>query len=307
MSKLPRLFSETNMNLQDALTQPRTWLADGATGTMLQSMGLPVGEAPERWTLDRPDAIRRVATLYVAAGADILYTNTFGASRVHLQRLQLEGKIAELNQTAVRLARDAATTMAGERTIHVVGSIGPTGEMLEPFGELSVETARASFAEQARLLVEAGVDGLVCETFTDLNEAVNAVGAAREAAAGKLPVLASMAFDENGRTMMGVTPEDAVTQLSDAGAAVVGANCSVGPAVVEKAIRAMSAARPKVRLLAKPNAGMPQMIAGKTVYLLDPVALAEFAKRMKLRGVAVVGGCCGTTPEHIRAMRQALG
>jgi methionine synthase I (cobalamin-dependent) len=293
------------MKLQDALKLPKPLLADGATGTMLQSMGLPVGEAPERWTLERPEAIRRLATLYVAAGADLLFTNTFGASRVHLKRLNLEDKIAELNQTAVRLARDAANTLAGERTVHVVGSIGPTGEMIEPYGELSAAAARESFAEQARLLVAAGVDGLVCETFTDLNEAVQAVGAAREAAP-ELPVLASMAFDENNRTMMGVTPEDAVAQLSEAGAAVVGTNCSVGPVAVEKVIRAMSAARPKVRLLAKPNAGLPQMMNGKTVYLLDPVVLGEFATRMKLRGVAVIGGCCGTTPEHIRAMRQAI-
>jgi len=293
------------MKLAQAITLGKPLLADGATGTMLQSMGLPVGEAPERWTLERPDNIRRLATLYVAAGADILYTNTFGASRVHLQRLGLEDKIVALNQTAVKLAREAAQTVAGERTVYVVGSIGPTGEMLEPFGDLSPDAARAAFAEQARLLAEAGVDGLVCETFTDLNEALLALGAARKAAP-QLPVLASMAFDESGRTMMGVTPADAVTKLSDAGAAVVGANCSVGPAVVEKVIHAMGAARPAVRLLAKPNAGLPQMIAGKTVYLLDPAALAEFAKRMKLRGVAVLGGCCGTTPDHIRAMRQAL-
>ncbi len=293
------------MKLQQAITLGKPLLADGATGTMLQGMGLPVGEAPERWTLERPENIRRLATLYVAAGSDILYTNTFGASRVHLQRLGLEEKIVELNQTAVKLAREATTAVAGERTIYVVGSIGPTGEMLEPLGDFNPDVARAAFLEQARLLVAAGVDGLVCETFTDLGEALLAVSAAREAAP-QLPVLASMAFDESGRTMMGVKPEDAVAQLSDAGAAVVGTNCSVGPAVVERVIRAMNAARPQVKLLAKPNAGLPQMIAGKTVYLLDPVALGEFAKRMKLRGVAVIGGCCGTTPDHIRAMRQAI-
>ena len=293
------------MNLQNALNLPKPLLADGATGTMLQGMGLPVGEAPERWTLECPNNIRRLATLYVAAGSDILYTNTFGASRVHLKRLGLENQIAELNQSAVRLAREAAQIMDGERDIYVVGSIGPTGEILEPFGDLSPDAARAAFAEQARLLAEAGVDGLVCETFTDLNEALLAVNAAREAAP-QLPVLASMAFDESGRTIMGVTPEDAVAKLSEAGAAVVGANCSVGPAVVERTIRAMNAARPHVKLLAKPNAGLPHMMNGKPVYLLDPAALAEFAKRMKLRGVTVLGGCCGTTPEHIRAMRQAI-
>ena len=290
------------MNFTEALQRGTPLLADGATGTMLQTMGLPIGEAPERWMLENPGAIRKLAQLYVAAGSDIIYTNTFGASSVHLARLGLADKVAELNRTAVRLAREVAATSG--RQVFIVGSIGPTGEMLEPYGEFSPDAARNAFAEQARLLADAGVDGLVCETFTDLQEALLAVNAARHMT---LPVMASMAFDLNGRTMMGVTPEDAVTQLADAGAAVVGTNCSVGPDAMEQVIRAMKAARPQVRLLAKPNAGMPKVVDGKAVYDVSPAVLAEFAARMKQLGVVVVGGCCGTTPDHLRAMAGSLG
>ena len=275
-------------------------LADGATGTMLQAAGLPVGEAPERWLLDNPDAIRNLAVQYVAAGSDMIYTCTFGASRVGLRRCGLEDKIEVINRAAVRLAREAA---AG-KDVFVVASIGPTGEMLEPYGEFSPDEARASFAEQIALLAQVGVDAVVCETFTDLQEALLAVGAAKEKT--NLPVLASMAFDANGRTMMGVTPEDAVNQLTDAGAAAVGSNCSVGPESLEQVIRAMKAARPGARLLAKPNAGLPQVVNGRAVYNVGPDTLAAFAAKMKSLGVAVVGGCCGTTPEHLRAMRGAL-
>jgi len=250
--------------------------------------------------LDNPDAIRNLAAQYAAAGADLIYTCTFGASRVGLRRCGLEDKFDLVNRTAVRLAREAAGGNA-----FVVGSIGPTGEMLEPYGEFNPDEARASFAEQAALLADAGVDALVCETFTDLQEALLAVSAAKEKA--NVPVLASMAFELNGRTMMGVTPEDAVNQLTDAGAAAVGSNCSVGPDSLEAVIRAMKNARPDARLLAKPNAGLPQVVDGHAVYNVGPDTLAAFAAKMKALGVAVVGGCCGTTPEHLRAMRAVLG
>ncbi len=284
----------------DALNQSVPLLADGATGTMLQAAGLPVGEAPERWLLDNPGAIRALAAQYVAAGSDAIYTCTFGASRIGLRRCGLEDKLDLINRTAVRLAREAA---AG-REVFVVGSIGPTGEMLEPYGEFSPDEAHAAFAEQAAILAGAGVDAIVCETFTDLQEALLAVSAAKEKT--HLPVLASMAFEASGRTMMGGTPEDAVAQLTEAGAVAVGSNCSVGPDSLETVIRAMKTARPDARLLAKPNAGLPQVVDGRAVYNVGPDALAAFAAKMKSLGVAIVGGCCGTTPEHIRAMRAAL-
>jgi 5-methyltetrahydrofolate--homocysteine methyltransferase len=166
------------MKFLEALAQGKTLLADGATGTMLQAMGLPVGDAPEQWTLRRPDAVRQLARWYAAAGSDLVYTNTFGASRVPLRRCGLEDQIAHLNQRAVSLVREGVTA-AGETAL-VVGAMGPTGELLEPYGEFSADEARQSFAEQATLLAEAGVDAIVCETFTDLNEALSAVSAVRE-------------------------------------------------------------------------------------------------------------------------------
>jgi 5-methyltetrahydrofolate--homocysteine methyltransferase len=199
------------------------------------------------------------------------------------------------------LAREAIADSG--RPVFLLGSIGPTGEMLEPYGDFSPAAAQESFAEQAALLAAAGVDALVCETFTDLTEALLAVKAAR---ATQLPILASLAFDQTGRTMMGVTPEQAATQLSDAGAAAVGANCSAGPDVVERAVSAMKAVRSHLPLLAKPNAGLPQVVNGTAVYAVAPEAMAGFAARMKTLGVAIVGGCCGTTPQHIRAMCEAL-
>ena len=289
------------MNFLEALQHHAPLLADGATGTMLQRVGLPVGEAPERWNIEDPTAIRDLSAQYIAAGSDLIYTNTFGASRVHLRRCGLEDKFDAVNRASVRLAREAID--ASGRPVFLLGSIGPTGEMLEPYGDFSPDEARQSFAEQATLLAAAGVDALVCETFTDLSEALLAVEAAR---ATQLPVLASLAFDQSGHTMMGVTPEQAVAGLSEAGAAVVGANCSVGPDVVERAVRAMKVARPHLPLLAKPNAGLPQFADGKAVYTVTPETLAEFAVKMKALGVGVVGGCCGTTPQHIHAMRAAL-
>jgi 5-methyltetrahydrofolate--homocysteine methyltransferase len=287
------------MNFLEALQQRAPLLADGATGTMLQAAGLPVGKTPEHWVLENPAAVRALVAQYIDAGSDLVYTCTFGAGRVQLRRCGLEDRLEIINRTAVRLAREAVPS----RAVFIVGSIGPTGEMLEPYGEFGPDEARQSFAEHAMLLAAAGADALVCETFTDLTEALLAVEAA---CATRLPVLASMAFDQSGRTMMGVTPEDAVAQLSDAGAVAVGANCSVGPEVVERAVCAMKAARPHVPLLAKPNAGLPELVNGKVTYPVSSDALAAFADRVKTLGVAIIGGCCGTTPEHIRSMRQVM-
>jgi len=291
------------MTFTDALASGRTLLADGATGTMLQAAGLPAGEAPELWTRDRPDTIRDLARQYAAAGSDLVFTNTFGGNRIRLERCNLAGWLVELNQQAVTLAREGVA--AAKTRAWVVASVGPTGEMIEPYGELSLKTARAAFAEQAAALAAVGVDGVVCESFMDIEEALLCLEAVRTTV--KAPVLVSMSFEQRGRTMMGVTPEEAVTRLADAGAAAVGVNCSTGPDVVEQMIRAMRATRPPVRLLAKPNAGMPRIVNGKTGYSLKPDAMAAFASRMKALGVAIVGGCCGTTPDHIRAMRSALG
>jgi methionine synthase I (cobalamin-dependent) len=290
------------MNLQDLLASGQTLLADGATGSMLQTMGLPAGEAPERWMLDHPEAVARLAGLYAAAGSDIVYTNTFGANRVRMDLCGMGGRIRELNLRAAELARQGAA--AGGRTVFVAGSMGPTGEMLEPYGELPLERAREAFAEQAAALAEAGVDLIVCETFADLDELLLCLEVAR--AATSVPVFASMAYETSGRTMMGVRPQDAVARLTEAGAAGVGANCSVGPDSLMEVLATMHESNPGARLLAKPNAGLPQLVEGRTVYATGPEALAAFARQMKSLGAAIIGGCCGTTPEHLAAMRGAL-
>ncbi len=295
------------MEFAEAVWQRRPLLADGATGTMLQSMGLPVGEPPERWTLENPEAVRSLARQYAEAGSQIVYTNTFGANRIRLKRFGLDNRVSELNILAVQLAREGvqqASRPASVPPSFVVASIGPTGELLEPFGDLLPEEARDAFAEQATALMEAGVDAFVCETFSDLTEALVCLQAVRSVA--KVPVIVSMSFEESGRTMMGVSPEEAVSRLLDAGAFAVGANCSIGPEVVERAVRAMKSVRPDAFLLAKPNAGKPQLVEGKTVYPVNPEEMATFAVKMKELGVAIVGGCCGTTPAHIAAMAQAL-
>ncbi len=296
------------MTFVEAVKNLKPLLADGATGTMLQSMGLPTGEPPERWTLDNPDAIRELARRYAEAGSDIVYTNTFGANRIRLRRFGLDKKVAELNRLAVQLAREGVNSAIRPSSLilrpFVIASIGPTGELLEPYGDLEPDVAREAFAEQAAALAEAGVDAFVCETFSDLTEALICLKAVKSVA--KAPVMVSMSFEENGRTMMGIAPEDAVSKLLDEGAFVVGANCSIGPEIVERAVAAMKAARPDALLLAKPNAGKPKLVEGKVVYPVTPDEMASFALRMRDLGVAIIGGCCGTTPEHIAAMKTVL-
>lgn len=290
-------------HLAARLTDGPTLLADGATGTELQKVGLPIGQAPERWTLERPDAIAALARGYIEAGSDLILTNTFGANAVRMSACGLADRIAHLNTEAVRIARREID--ASGRMVFLLGSIGPTGEMLEPYGALSPEAARTAFLEQARALVSAGVDGLVCETFSAVEEITLALDAAREAG-DDLPLVGSMAFDDRGCTMMGVTPEAAAAAMLAGGAQVIGANCSVGPDALERVITGMKAAQSGARLWAKPNAGLPELVAGRTVYRVAPDTLAAFARRMRDLGVAVVGGCCGTAPDHIRAMRTTL-
>ncbi len=289
--------------LAEALARRAPLVADGATGTWLQQSGLSAGTPPERWTLERPDAIRQMAADYLTAGSDLVYTNTFGANRIRLKLAGLEEKIVDVNREAVHLARESIAAING--SAYLVASIGPSGEMLEPYGDLDPKEAREAFAEQARILAREKIDGFACETFTILEEAVLCVQAVRENAPG-FPIFASMAFDPGGRTMMGVTPEDAVRELVEAGADVIGANCSVGPQVVLAALDAMHATAPDVSLLAKPNAGLPVLQNGRTAYPVTPEEFASFAASAVALGAVIIGGCCGSTPAHIRAIKQSL-
>jgi len=283
--------------LAELLTQRRIVLGDGAMGTMLHRAGLTDG-APERWNAERPDVVLAIHRAYVEAGSDFISTNTFGGTRNRLALDNLADRLAELNETGARLAREAA----GDRL--VAGSMGPTGELMEPLGLLTPDGARESFTEQARALKAGGADFALIETMSALEEVQAAVEGAR--AAG-LPVAVTMSFDTNFHTMMGVKPVKALATLAGWGVSVVGANCGNGPAEIERVMTEMSQSRPEgVTLMAKSNAGMPRWKDDRITYGGTPDVMADYARKMAQLGVRVIGGCCGSTPEHIAAMRKAL-
>ena len=272
-------------------------IADGAWGTELAKRGLATGEAPERWNLDRPDEVRGVASAYVEAGADIILTNTFGGSRPKLAKTGLEAEAHRVNLEGARLSKDAAAGRA-----LVFASVGPTGEFMAPLGVISEPEMVAIFAEQIQALVEGGADGVVIETMTDLGEAKAALRAAKDTCA--LPVAVSMTFDKGPAgfaTMMGVRPDQAAAELDAAGADLVGTNCGSGAENVTQVIRLMREATSRP-LWAKPNAGLPELIEGKTVFRESPEQTAGWLPALVQAGAAVVGGCCGTTPDHIRRL-----
>jgi len=279
------------------LAQARTVLSDGAMGTMLQERGLPPGVCPELWNVEKPDELKAVHAAYIEAGSVVISTNTFGGSRLKLNAYGLGDRARELNFAGVSLAREAAGT---ER--FVAASIGPTGKFLEPLGDLSWDEAVDVFAEQAQAQAEAGADVVLIETFMDLDEAKAALAGALRAG---IPCFCTMAFDTGGRTMMGIDPETAAVQLTDAGASGVGANCGVGPAETLDVVRRMREITSAI-IIAQPNAGLPQICGGRTIYSSGPDEMAAYAVRFAQLGVNIVGGCCGTTPEHIRAMADAL-
>ncbi len=277
-------------------------LADGAMGTMLQSMGLPVGECPDGWNLSRPEKVREVHRGYAEAGAESLITNTFGGTRTKLTQCGYPEKMWDINVAGARLAREEA----GE-DIYVVGSMGPTGQFLEPLGNLTEEAAYNDFAEQARALEAGGADVVQIETMTDLGEICVAIRAVKETTT--LPIIASMTFDKGRqgyRTVMGVDIPTAVAKLIETGADVVGSNCGNG---IDELIEIMAEMRQHTDypLMAKPNAGIPVLEKGKVVYTQGPAYFAERVQKLVDAGATVVGGCCGTTPAHIRAMARAMG
>ncbi|HZS32683.1 MAG TPA: homocysteine S-methyltransferase family protein [Methylomirabilota bacterium] len=285
------------------LARPGPILADGAMGTMLFEAGLASGEAPERWNVERPEAVREVHRAYRAAGSRLLLTNTFGGNRFRLALHGLDKRVAELNRAAARLAGEAARAGGGGAV--VAGDIGPSGAILAPLGELAPEDAAAGFAEQAAALRDGGVDVFWIETMSALDEVEAALQGVRRAAP-EAPVVVTMSFDTHGRTMMGVTPEQAVVALAELGVAAAGGNCGLGPAELRPAIAAMRAARPDAVLVAKPNAGLPELVDGRAVYRGSPAELAGYAGRLVAAGARIVGGCCGSTPAHLRAMAEAL-
>jgi 5-methyltetrahydrofolate--homocysteine methyltransferase len=288
---------------QALLAEGPTALADGAMGTMLFAAGLQFGDPPEVWNVTQPDVVRRIHRAYLEAGSRILMTNTFGGNRLRLGFHGLEHRVGELNQTAAILLR-AEVESAGGRAL-VAGDIGPSGAIMAPMGTLGYDEAVDVFTEQAAALVAGGVDLLWIETMSDLNEIRAAVEAARRVAPG-LPLITTMTFDTRGHTMMGVSPEQAVTALSSWGADAVGGNCGNGPDEIIAVVARMRAAVPEAILVAKSNAGMPELIDMRAVYRAEPSVMATQALAMRDAGATIIGGCCGTTPAHLEAIAGAL-
>lgn len=277
-------------------------VGDGAMGTMLFERGLPPGEPPETVALTRPAVLEEVHRLYVEAGAELLETDTFGASPLKLALHGIGSDMVAMNREAVRVARRAA----GDRA-YVAGSCGPSGRVLEPYGDATEAEVLESFRRQAEVLAAAGVDCIVVETMTDVREAVLAVRAAKSVAPA-LPVLATATFDpmpQGYHTIFGSSVAAAAQALADAGADAVGSNCGLGVAHLVAIAREFRAAT-RLPVVIQPNAGMPRTVGGRTVYDETPEVLATHARELVDIGVALIGGCCGTTPEHIRALRAMV-
>ncbi|MCX7920331.1 MAG: bifunctional homocysteine S-methyltransferase/methylenetetrahydrofolate reductase [bacterium] len=273
-------------------------VCDGAMGTMLYAKGIYINRNFDELNLSAPELVQRIHRDYLDAGAEILETNTFGANRYKLAAFGLEHKVAEINQAGVKLAKE----IAGD-TAFVAGSVGPLGKFVEPRGPISIQEAKSAFQEQITALAQSGADIIILETFADLFEIKLAVLSAKEVCS--LPIIAQMAFTEEGVTAAGFSPEEVVTELESLAVAVVGVNCSAGPQPVLDVIERMAKVR-RGKLSAQPNAGQPQMIDGRFLYLASPEYLAEYARRYVTLGVSIVGGCCGTTPDHIRAVKAMV-
>jgi methionine synthase / methylenetetrahydrofolate reductase(NADPH) len=288
----------------------RTVLCDGAMGTSLYARGVFINRCYDELNVSQPELVRGVHEEYLQAGAEIIETNTFGANALRLQRYGLEERVEEINREGVRIARQAVRQLAEKQagTAWVAGSVGPLGVHLEPLGKTSLEEARAAFAEQIRALTaggpEGGVDLLMIETMPALNEAEQAVLAAREVAPD-VPVLVMVTVDEEANCLDGSSPETAAARIASWGVDGLGCNCSVGPATVLTAIERMGAVT-SLPLVAMPNAGMPRSVDGRNIYMCSPEYMASFARKFTKAGAQLVGGCCGTTPQHIRAMKSAL-
>jgi homocysteine S-methyltransferase len=301
-----RLAAESAPNLLEKLFGNRTVLCDGAMGTVLYAKGVYINRCYDELNLSQPEMIRAIHEEYLQAGAEIVETNTFGANPFRLLRHGLEDKVREINEAGARLARQAVTQLAEKQagTAYVAGSVGPLGIRLEPLGKTSLDEARDAFRRQIEGLVDGGVDLVIIETMQALDEAEQAIRAARAVAPG-LPVFAMVTVDEDAMCLDGSSAETAALRLTRAGADVIGANCSLGPATILTAIEAMSAST-HLPLVAMPNAGMPRAVDGRNIYLCSPEYMASFARRFAKAGVQFIGGCCGTTPNHIRAMKSAI-
>lgn len=286
----------------------KTLIIDGAMGTMLQDAGLKQGECSEEWNLSHPEIIIDIHCQYIKAGADIILTNTFGGSPIKLRASNLEHKMGDINTTAVSLAKKAVGHSLTKREIFIAGDIGPCGEFLEPIGTASKRELYSNFKSQVDVLARAGIDLIIIETMTSIEEAEVCLKAAKESG---LPVIVSMSFNKDAEgngfhTMMGVSPENMVERLSYGGASALGTNCGMTGLEMEDVVKHLKKLT-QLPLMAEPNAGIPKLIDGNTVYDLAPEEMGKIAVRLKEAGASLIGGCCGTTPRHIAAVSKALG
>lgn len=301
-----RSFSqvEGDMNKLEALFQRNpVVLADGAMGTMLFEAGLSSGDSPQEWNLSHPERVRAVHRAYIDAGSQIILSNTFGSNRFRLMRHNLQSQVEDLNRAGAALLRAEVDDAGG--VCLVAGDIGPSGELLTPLGKLTYEAAIEAFAEQASALISGGVDLIWIETMSDLNETLAAVEAVRKMSA-EIPVMVTMTFEKHGRTMMGVSPVQAVKALTEKGVSAVGGNCGTGPEELLGVIRAMHDFAPRLPLVFKPNAGVPELVNGQTRYNADPEFMAQAAIKAVPAGARIIGACCGSNPLHIKAMGREL-
>ncbi len=293
----------TRLSFSERLARPEPILADGAMGTLLTDNGMPVEATFEGLNLSQPEMIKTLHRAYLDAGAEMIETNTFGANRYKLVDYSLEDQVKAINFAGAQIAREAVE--AAGKTAYIAGSVGPLGAGLQPYGRIKPDDASAAFSEQIAGLLAGGVDALIFETFTDLAELKVAIESARQAAP-VLPIIAEMTFGRDDRTIYGYLPGRVARELKDAGADVIGVNCSGGPAQITRVLAAMRDAVPGARFSAMPNAGYPQNVGGRMMYTASAEYFGDYARTFRGLGAVVIGGCCGTTPAHIGAMHRAL-
>jgi 5-methyltetrahydrofolate--homocysteine methyltransferase len=284
----------------ELLAERPVLLADGATGTNYQNMGIEPGVAPEEWVVDAPEKVQELHGRFAEAGSDLVLTCSFGGSSLRLADEALHGRAVEVNRRAAELARAAV----GDAVL-VAGSLGPTGHLTEPLGPLTRDLAVSTYAEQARALADGGVDLLVLETFFSLDEGLWALEGVKSAS--DLPLVVSYSFDQGTKTMMGLTPTQVVEAFAPLGIAAIGANCGKSLADTDAIVDELVAAADGLPLWVKPNAGVPRMVGDSVIYDAGPDDLAQHVRGYVDRGARIVGGCCGSTPEHIAAIAGALG
>ena len=290
-------------NVYEWLDAGNTLVGDGAMGTALQNAGLTDGSAPELWNVDHPDAVAQVLNEYAAAGARFVTTNTFGGSAPRLAMHDLADRVFELNKAGSEVARSVADKY---ENVFVFGDVGPSGDLMEPMGTLTHDSAKALFAEQIEGLVAGGCDAILIETMSDLAEVQAAVSAANEVAP-EMPVVATMSFDTNLHTMMGVKPATAITEIAKMGVRLIGANCGRGTDEMRIVAEQMAEVKPSdVHILLQSNAGLPQLVGGEFIYTGTPDEMANFARDMLALGIKAIGSCCGSTPAHTAAIHSIL-